>query len=203
MSEYHSILSVALTFFLIAASPGPAVLSTALVSMNHGKKAGLLYGLGLSAGLAFWGIVAATGLGAIIESSSRLLFFLKLFGGLYLIYLGCLSAKSALNHQLDNRFEVCRRKWFYQGVALNLSNPKAVFAWLAALSAGLAPTVESLVIVVATSICMALGLLVYVIYVFIFSFEGIVARYQANQRWLDVAASGLFIWAGLALIISH
>lgn len=91
-----SLFSIGLAFFVIAISPGPANISNAMVAMSQGRKISLIYGAGLSIGLVFWGIIAASGLGIILQSSIYLLMTLKIFGGLYLIWIAFLSAKEAI-----------------------------------------------------------------------------------------------------------
>ena len=48
-----SLFSIGLPFFVIAASPGPANISNTTVAMSRGRKVSLIYGAGLSIGLAF------------------------------------------------------------------------------------------------------------------------------------------------------
>lgn len=55
MLDVTGLVAVATAFFLVAASPGPATVALATVSMSAGRRAGWQFGLGLSLGLAFWG----------------------------------------------------------------------------------------------------------------------------------------------------
>jgi threonine efflux protein len=84
MENIESYLAIAVAFFIVTVSPGPANIAVATVAMHSGRTAWLLFGLGLSVGLAFWGAVAATGLGVVVQSTTTLLTLLKLFGGAYL-----------------------------------------------------------------------------------------------------------------------
>ncbi len=69
MIDLISLASTGLAFFVVAVSPGPANISNATIAMNHGRKASLIYGLGLSCGLVFRGLIAASGMGAVLRSS--------------------------------------------------------------------------------------------------------------------------------------
>ena len=73
MIDFFSLASIVLTFFIVAVSPGPATLSNAIVAMQNGRREGLIYGVGLSCGLAFWGLVAASGMGVVLQSSVYLI----------------------------------------------------------------------------------------------------------------------------------
>ena len=95
MPDLLSLASIGVAFFLVTAAPGPATMSNAAIAMSYGRESGLKYGLGLSFGLAFWGLVAASGMGAVLQSSIYLLMVLKVLGGLYLLWLAFLSGRSA------------------------------------------------------------------------------------------------------------
>ena len=91
----ESMLTVLLAFFVVTISPGPANIAVATVSMQHGRQKGTHFGLGLALGLALWGVVAATGLGVVLQTSAVALTVLKVVGAGYLLWLGYQSAKSA------------------------------------------------------------------------------------------------------------
>ena len=73
------LIAVAPAFFVVAVSPGPANLSNAAIAMAHGRRTSLIYGLGLSCWLVFWGLVGASGVGAVLQSSLYLLMALERF----------------------------------------------------------------------------------------------------------------------------
>ncbi|MEL6996648.1 MAG: LysE family transporter [Pseudomonadota bacterium] len=202
MLDIASLTTIAVAFFVAAASPGPATLAVAAVAMSAGRKTGLVFGVGLSVGLAFWGVVAATGLGALLQASASALFVLKLAGGAYLLWLAYQSARSAATEapaQTDPRHA---RRAFRSGLLLNLSNPKAVFAWMAVLALGLSDGSGTGYVAVATTLCIALGLLIYSVYAVVFSTPGAMAIYRGVRRWIDGAVAGLFALAGFGLIRS-
>lgn len=196
----ESVLPILVAFFVVTVSPGPANIAVATVAMSLGRRNGLRFGLGLAAGLAFWGIIAATGLGVILQVSEYALLILKVFGGCYLLWLAYQSAMSASRPvekvnkpQKDSRL-------FYRGLLLNLSNPKAVVAWMAALSMGLGTGDSSTQIAMATCICMVLGLLNYICHALAFSYSGVMSYYERFRRWIDGCVAGLFALAGFGLI---
>lgn len=200
--EITSLIAIAAAFFVIAASPGPATIACAAVSMSQGRRAGLEFGAGLALGLAFWGGVAATGLGAILQASEPALMALKLFGGLYLIWLAVGSARSATAPAPAGAVMEPQGDWFLRGMLLNLSNPKAVVAWMAVLSLGMARDQGPMAIFLATLTCALLGALCYASYALAFSIPGVTQTYRGMRRWVDGAVAGMFAIAGLALIRS-
>ena len=202
MPDFANLILIASAFFVAAASPGPATLAAATVSMSAGRRGGLLFGLGLSVGLAFWGLVAATGLGAILQSSVYVLAILKALGGLYLLWLAFNSAKSATRQDEVEPGYSAQKRFFSRGLLLNLSNPKAVFAWMAVLALGLGPENGSTHLILATVSCMLLGFLIYAAYALIFSTTGAMALYRKARRWVEGIVAGLFALAGFALLRS-
>ena len=90
----------------------------------------------------------------------------------------------------------------WRGILLNLSNPKAVFAWLAALSLGVGQGDGIATVVLATLICGMVGFIVYLPWIFGFSHPRVMQEYQRSRRWVDGAVATLFAAAGLGLIRS-
>ena len=202
MTGFENILAIALAFFVVTVSPGPANIAVAAVSMHSGRRPGLLFGLGLSVGLAVWGGVAATGLGVLLQGTSQLLSLLKIAGGLYLLWLAVQSGRSAIRKTPIAETSSEKGRWFWRGLALNLSNPKAVVAWMAALSMGLSQETNASMVAVATLICVGLGFVNYTGYAFTFSLPGFMAGYKRMRRWIDGIVAGLFALASLSLIRS-
>ena len=202
MFSADGLLPIILAFAIVTVSPGPANIATAGVAMRFGRRDSLLFGAGLGFGLAFWGIIAATGMGAILQGSAQMLFVLKLLGGAYLLWLAYQSGRSALRVRETETDALKQERWFWRGLILNLSNPKAVVAWMAALSMGMGADSGSGHVMFATAICMALGFLNYALHALAFSLPGFMAGYRRFRRWIEGVVAGLFAAAGFGLIRS-
>lgn len=202
MVDVGSLLVMAAAFFVVAVAPGPATLGCASVAMAHGRRAGLGFGLGLGAALLFWGVLAALGLGAVIATSAQVMLWLKLLGALYLFWLAWKAGRAAWHGEISTAAEVRSGRWIWRGVLLNLSNPKAVFAWLATLSLGLGPEATGLSVALATLLCGIIGFAVYLPWVLGFSHPKVMAGYRKVHRWVDGVVATLFAVAGLGLIRS-
>lgn len=194
--------ATAAAFFLVAVSPGPANIACASVAMSRGRPAGLRFGLGLAIGLAFWGLLAATGMGAVLQASETALIVMKLLGGAYLLWLAFASARSAARPQKMASVELGHQRWVWRGLLLNLTNPKAVFAWMAALAVGLDPSDGMASVALATLICGALGMVNYAGWAILFSTSSAMALYNRLRRGIDAAVATLFAFAGIGLIRS-
>ncbi|MEX0282551.1 MAG: LysE family translocator [Arenibacterium sp.] len=200
--EVGTLITVGVAFWIVAATPGPANISNAAIAMRYGRRASLVYGLGLSVALVFWGILAATGLGAVLQTSAVLLSVLKLFGGCYLLWLAWQSGRSALQADKETKIEVGSGRWFWRGVILNLSNPKSVIAWMAALSMGLNPSDPVGAVIATTLVCVCVAFFNNFSYSMLFSMGGMMAIYARARRWIDGVTSALFALGGMSLIRS-
>jgi len=127
---------------------------------------------------------------------------LKIAGGCYLLWLAYLSLRSAQESKAEISMPDVEGKWFVRGLLLNLSNPKAVVAWMATLSLGVSHEHGAIQVVAAASLCIALGFVIYAAYVYIFSTNGAMQMYSRLRKWIDGMVSGLFALAGFGLIRS-
>ncbi len=202
MVDAISLTTILAAFMVVTISPGPANIAVAAVAMRSGRKQGLMYGAGLGCGLAFWGLVVASGMGAVLQSSEAALIVLKGLGGLYMLWLAFQSARSALEPEKSFGQSSTNERWFVRGLVLNLSNPKAVIAWMAALSVGLSSEDSAGELAIAVFLCVIIGFLNYFVHALAFSLSGFTAGYARLHRWIDGTVSGLFAGAGLGLIVS-
>lgn len=206
MIDLMSLLTIAAAFFVIAVSPGPATLSNATLAMAKGRKVSLVYGAGLSSGLLMWGVIAASGLGVILQSSVYVLMLLKVLGGLYLLRLAYQSFKTSGSAStaalIEGNEPTHYRKWFWRGFILNSSNPKTVVAWMAALSVGMGAHTDILSLVAAVTACMFVGFFVNGLYSIVFSVGGVMRVYQKVKHWVERGVAAVFAIAGFSLIKS-
>ncbi len=68
--------------------PGPALLQTVSLTLQHGRRVGFLSALGIHAGAFFQICIVALGAVAILKTSPVLYSGMKVAGGAYLIWLG-------------------------------------------------------------------------------------------------------------------
>ena len=121
-----------LILVLVATStPGPAVLFIVTNSTLYGWKKAIFAAIGNIVGLFLLGIIAVTGLGAILQASEILFGLVKYAGAAYLIYLGLkiIFQRSSDFNSIKDRLapeDVSSKKIFLQALAVALSNPKAI-----------------------------------------------------------------------------
>ncbi|MCA9951275.1 MAG: LysE family translocator [Anaerolineales bacterium] len=117
--------------FSIAAPVGPIGLLCIQLTLNQGRKYGIAAGLGAATADAFYGLVAGLGLtfisGFLLDQQE----WLRLFGGLFLCYLGVKTfrtepARETAVNQSKGIFSV-----YLTVLALTLTNPITILAFTA------------------------------------------------------------------------
>lgn len=119
-----SVILPALGIFLMALiSPGADFSITLKNSITGGRKAGVLTALGISLGNLIHITYIVFGLGVLLKPESKAVAVIKMFGAIYLIYLGiqCLRSKPVEGGNVMSDVK-SKRTWFYQGLMTNLLN---------------------------------------------------------------------------------
>lgn len=115
---------------IVVLSPGPAVLLAVTHAGQFGPKRAIVPILGNVTGLGIMTALTAYGLGSLLEASSDWFLWLRIAGGLYLVYLGIKLIRSKPATLPDGTQGLAvmpsQRKSYLQGVMVALSNPKAI-----------------------------------------------------------------------------
>lgn len=114
--------------------PGPAVLYIVARGVEGGRSAGLISMLGVQIGATVHITFAAVGLSAILASSAAAFSIVKWLGAAYLIWLGISRLLARDEIEAPANVERKRpRNVFWQGVLVNVLNPKTALFFLAFL----------------------------------------------------------------------
>ena len=188
--------------YLVATiNPGPATLAIMSVAARHGRMAGLKLASGVVCGSLFWGLCAAFGLAAVMAQFAGLFVVLKIAGGLYLLWLAYRALRSAwtADSKLAARKTTPGNYWL-QGLAIHLTNPKAVLAWVAILSIGVQQGAPAWHSIAMFGSCAVLGICVFLGYALVFSTDRAQAAYARARRAFDLLFGAVFGAAGIMLI---
>ncbi len=193
---------------LITASPGPDNLMVLSIGVTRGRIKGVVFGLGCALGCLSHTVLAAIGVSALIAASPVAFTALKVFGGLYLIWLGWGAIRSPGGAAVDGSkaLDEPLGKLFAKGLFANAINPKVVLFFLSFLPQFVVPEQGSvstqtalLGLIFTVQGCILFGLLGY--------FSGAVGQWMTRtpkaSQWLDRAAGTIFIALGLKLILSR
>lgn len=199
--------------WLLNLTPGPDVLYIVTHSLRSGARAGIVAGLGITAGCFVHIVGAALGVGALLAASATAFTVLKWVGAAYLFYIGVklllsrtgtsplaqVAAGGAAAEPAD------LKRVFLGGFWTNVLNPKVALFFLAFVPQFIAPGTTH-----TTWVFLALGVL--------FNLNAIpvntgwalaaawasrrVAAVQRGLQGLDRAAGALFIGFGLKLALT-
>lgn len=209
ISEYLPHLAVAWAAYLVAVvSPGPATLALAATSMTSGRAAGLALAAGVYTASFFWACLTSLGLAAILTAYAGILTVLKVVGGLYLLWLAWKSFRSALKSSELHLAELAQRQpslrqLYFRGLAIHLTNPKAILAWLSMLSLGVPQGAPPSVIVLFIGVALVIGCTTFFGMALVFSTESIRRGYTSARRYVDAFVGLFFVAAGVKLLTAR
>ena len=200
--------------WLFNLTPGPDVLCIVSHSLRSGARAGVVAGLGVTAGCFVHIFAAALGVGALIAASATAFMVLKWVGAAYLFYvgaklllsrgggspLGAAVATGAVSQAPADLWRV-----FRDGFFTNALNPKVALFFLAFVPQFIAPGTTH-----TTWVFLALGVLFNVNAIPVNVGWALVAAWTARRATavqrslavLDRVAGALFIAFGLKLALS-
>lgn len=135
MDGINPLLALALTALIIEITPGPNMTYLAALSLSSGMRTGFAAVAGIAIGLMTYGIVAALGLAAVIDSSPLLYGILRWGGVVYLLWLAWETWSSERETAPDATDGPNGEPWlaFRRGLITNLLNPKAAVFYVAVL----------------------------------------------------------------------
>ena len=187
-------------------SPGPNILAIVGTSMSVSRRSGVLLACGISTGSFVWASLAVSGVTAMMAAYAPVTVFLKICGGLYLLWLafGYAGKSSSLpsggipsgTDSPHNRI-----RWYLRGLAVQLTNAKAILSWLALVAIvadSNAPLWVSAAMVLG---CTSLAFAGHIAWAYVFSSAQVVARYQQAQKTINGVLAAFFGLLGGNLVI--
>lgn len=190
---------------IAGASPGPATLAIAGTSMTSGRRAGLALAAGITTGSLMWSVSAALGLGALMLAHAWVFEVIRYAGGAYLLFLAVKSARAALTPKTLQTRTVTGRPaaLFVKGLALHITNPKAVLFFGALYAVGIPAGASPATLLTVIAAVGVQSLLVFHGYALLFSLPAMTRIYMAARRWFEGAFAIGFGLAGLKVLTAR
>lgn len=191
---------------LAGGSPGPATLSIAGTAMNHGRKSGLVFSLGILFGSAFWGLTAALGMGAAMVANAWLFTTIKYIGAAYLLYLAVKSLRSALSSRdiaSQAGYGGAPFAVFTKGALIHFTNPKAILSWGSIYAIVLPTNAPFIAVFGLFGFLFSGSTIVFLGYAVLFSSPRVVATYVRMRRGFELAFAGFFGLASLKILTAR
>jgi threonine efflux protein len=202
-----SALALILLAALVASvSPGPATLAIANTSMSRGRGQGLALASGITTGSLIWSVTAALGLGAVMAANVWMLEVVRYAGAIYLLWLAFKSAKGALRRgpaPVAKVVQGTRRTAYLMGLALHLTNPKAILFFGALYAIGIpegAGFADLAIVIMAVGVQ---SMVMFYLLAILFSVPGMMSGYARMRRGFDGVFAVLFDAAGVKILTTR
>lgn len=205
MPDAHTFVVFGVTSLALLVVPGPAVVYIVTRSIADGRRAGAISMVGIEAGGLVHVAAAALGVSAVLASSVAAFATVKYLGAAYLIYLGLRQLWRPTAEIHAPVPPKSTPQLFWQGVVVQVLNPKVALFFLAFLPQFIDPTrgAAALQVVVLGVVFTLLALLsdgLYVVTVGTVA-KAIGAR-SAVRQWLTKAGGGVYICLGVLAALS-
>lgn len=188
------------------ASPGPAILLAINNSVMYDMKAVALSTLGNILGLFTLSSAAMLGLGVVLKTSAVLFMLFKIFGALYLIYIGVKQFRNLSN--MFDAISLTQRKSkseyfaiFRKGYLVCITNPKPIIFFTALFPLFLnteAPLLPQFFILTFTFMTLSYS----TIMVYAFFARSLKSWFRPKERaaWFNRISGAIFVALGLGLL---
>ena len=206
MEYVPTIIAIFLAHIIIMITPGPNTLLIAQTSATNSRVAGLLVALGVATMGLIWPILAIIGLGVILAKVGWIYSILKIVGGLYLIYLGYKSWRSAGQPVALTPSSVThkhRKSFYFLGFFTSLSNPKVIIfmgSFFTSMLPITSPTWVKIVVIIVFAIN---SLWWHTLVAYAFSTARVQNIYRASKSWLERVTGGVFMVLGARLALTN
>ncbi|MCA0400845.1 MAG: LysE family translocator [Proteobacteria bacterium] len=132
LPDASTMLTYSLACFILFITPGPDMSLFLARTMQGGRKAGIASMVGSCTGCLGHSLAAAFGLSALIAASATAFGALKILGALYLLWMAYSAIRygSTLNLKNAEAAPPALAATFWQGVGINLTNPKVVLFFI-------------------------------------------------------------------------
>lgn len=197
------LIAVAVIWSLAALTPGPNFFITVHTAIDTTKRLSLFTVLGIVVGTLVWSLAGYLGISLLFTAMPVLYYFLKIIGGLYLIYVGLL-----LLFKRKNQAESVTTRphsamsCFRLGLLTNLLNPKTA-AFITSLFAATIPANSPIELgVMSVVLICSISALWYSLVSTVFSYNIAKKLYDNQKNRIEKIAGAIFVGFGLKLAIS-
>ena len=208
MPDLQNLLLFIAAGWLLNLTPGPDVLFIVTHSLRSGARAGIVAGLGITAGCFVHIFAAAIGVGALLAASTLAFTAIKWVGATYLLWVGLKILLSKAPQAATDLVAVANaaapqslRAIFMGGFWTNVLNLKVVIFFLAFVPQFITPGTDNTALAfVLLGVLFNLNAMpVNLGWAFAAAWIARRASVQRGMHWLDRAAGAMFIAFGLKL----
>jgi threonine/homoserine/homoserine lactone efflux protein len=207
MPDASTVLLFAAASLAFLAIPGPSVFYIVTRSLAQGRRAGVTSMLGIQAGGLIHVVAAAVGISALLASSATAFTIVKYVGAAYLIVIGLrkLISRGEEETEPEPTGPTTGSRLFWQGVIVNVLNPKTALFFLAFLPQFVDPSAGPVApqMLVLGTLLVGLGVVSDGTYALVAAGAGRRLRETAAaRRKLDRLSGAVFVGLGLVAALA-
>jgi threonine/homoserine/homoserine lactone efflux protein len=207
MSEYMPQLLLAWSIQAMGVlSPGPSVMLILGVATGKGRLPAVTTAFGVACGSIVLSSATVLGITAIFAGVAEVMTAIRLIGAAYLLWLAWKAFRNAVTapalHMKDAP-PVSTWRTGLAGFMLQVSNPKAIFFWLAIASVGGVGNAPAHVIALFVAGAFVNSFVGHGGYALLLSSGPVRRLYFRFRRWIEGALGGFFAFAGYTLATSR
>lgn len=208
MSADLNLPLILMAALVTVASPGPATLAIAGTSMRSGRRLGIMLGCGVLTGSLIWSTAAAFGLGALMLAHAWVFEVVRYLGAAYLGWLALRSARAMLaprgaEDALPPGHAGSPRSAYLRGLALHLTNPKAILFFGALYSLGVPQDADARTLLTVIGAVWLQSVVVVMGYAVLFSAPALARGYLRCRRAFEGALALGFGAASLRILTAR
>ena len=130
---YPQFITIASLHLFAVMSPGPDFALILRQTFCHGRRSSIVTSIGIGVGILFHIIFCIVGLGMILSTSEYIFNIIRVFGGIYLVFIGYKSfvSKNSIHmNSTEKKIKLSTLSAFSTGLLTNILNPKATLFFL-------------------------------------------------------------------------
>ena len=178
--------------FSLSAIIGPTSMLCIQKTLAHGMRRGLAIGCGSASIQAFYGLIASIGIGFLATVFTRFQLYIKIGGGIFLIYFGYTLVRKAIRSKSCAHIDTSSwLKDYFTTLGVSSTNPIIILMFFSFFT-GLGITTFASTQIITIVLGIFLGSMLWWI---TFSFVLSLIKHKISSIWIDRInkASGVFI----------
>ncbi|MEM9707173.1 MAG: LysE family translocator [Pseudomonadota bacterium] len=207
MSEYLAPLLIAWGIqWMGVLSPGPGVALILSVAASQGRTAALITCLGIGSASIVLAIATVVGLAALFAEVAAVMAAIKFIGAAYLAWLSYTSFRKAVAPPKFPKAIPFRESGFraaLAGLTMQVTNPKAIFFWLAIAAIGDMSTAPLPILVLFVAGAFVNSVLGHGAWAIALSSSPFLALYRRARRGVEATLGAFFAFAAFKLATSR
>ena len=201
--EVNVLIAVAVIWGVAVITPGPNFFITVHTAIGLKCRQSLYTVLGIVIGTSVWSMSGFLGISVLYKTAPFFYYALKVFGGLYLIYVGLnLILTKKVEHKTENKRHRSVMGCFSLGLLTNLLNPKTAI-FMTSLFAATIPASATLSDgFLCVFIICSISAIWYSLVASFFSHELVKKVYEKQKDIIEKLAGAIFMGFGIKLLLT-